>query len=48
MYVCDPVLKDDDHQYVPPKLVPAYRESVVPLATILTPNQFEAETPLSA
>lgn len=30
-------------QYVPEYLLPVYRDKVVPLADILTPNQFEAE-----
>ena len=30
-------------QYVPENLLPVYRDKVVPLADILTPNQFEAE-----
>ena len=42
--MCDPVLGDNGKLYVPPDLVPIYRDEVVPLATILTPNQFEAET----
>lgn len=30
-------------QYVPDDLLPVYREKVVPVADIITPNQFEAE-----
>lgn len=30
-------------QYVPENLLPVYKDKVVPLADILTPNQFEAE-----
>lgn len=30
-------------QYVPKDLLPVYRDKVVPLADIITPNQFEAE-----
>lgn len=30
-------------QYVPEDLLPVYREKVVPVADIITPNQFEAE-----
>lgn len=41
--VCDPVMGDDDRLYVSKDLVPAYREQIVSLATVLTPNQFEAE-----
>lgn len=44
VYVCDPVLGDNGRLYVPPSLVPVYRDEVLPLATMLTPNQFEAET----
>lgn len=41
--VCDPVLGDGGKLYVPDDLPAAYREEVVPLASVLTPNQFEAE-----
>ena len=30
-------------QYVPEDLLPVYREKIVPVADIITPNQFEAE-----
>lgn len=30
-------------QYVPPELMPVYRDVIVPLADIVTPNQFEIE-----
>jgi len=43
VYVCDPVLGDNGKLYVPAELVGIYRDDVVPLATMLTPNQFEAE-----
>ncbi|PON77434.1 Pyridoxal phosphate (active vitamin B6) biosynthesis, pyridoxal kinase [Parasponia andersonii] len=43
MYVCDPVMGDEGKLYVPPELVSVYREKVVPVASMLTPNQFEAE-----
>ncbi|XP_065872289.1 pyridoxal kinase [Euphorbia lathyris] len=42
-YVCDPVLGDEGKLYVPQELVAVYREKVVPVASMLTPNQFEAE-----
>lgn len=42
--VCDPVMGDNGQLYVPEELVPVYRDEVIPLATVLTPNQFEAET----
>ncbi|XP_044073264.1 pyridoxal kinase-like isoform X2 [Siniperca chuatsi] len=43
IYVCDPVMGDHGAMYVPEYLLPVYRDKVVPLADILTPNQFEAE-----
>ncbi|XP_032744825.1 pyridoxal kinase [Rattus rattus] len=47
MHVCDPVMGDkrngEGSMYVPQDLLPVYREKVVPMADIITPNQFEAE-----
>ncbi|KAI5644372.1 phosphomethylpyrimidine kinase domain-containing protein [Phthorimaea operculella] len=43
IYVCDPVMGDNGKMYVPEEILPVYRDIVVPLADILTPNQFEAE-----
>ncbi|XP_067848514.1 pyridoxal (pyridoxine, vitamin B6) kinase a [Heptranchias perlo] len=47
VYVCDPVMGDkrngDGYMYVPEDLLPVYKEKVVPLADIITPNQYEAE-----
>jgi pyridoxine kinase len=37
------VLGDEGKLYVSQELVAAYRATLVPLADILTPNQFEAE-----
>ena len=42
-YICDPVLGDDGKFYVPPELVQVYKESLIPLADVVTPNQFEVE-----
>ena len=42
VYVCDPVLGDAGKLYVPPELVEAYVTHIVPLANVVTPNQFEA------
>jgi pyridoxine kinase len=42
-YVCDPVLGDKGKFYVPESLVQVYREKVIPVADVLTPNQFELE-----
>lgn len=41
--VCDPVLGDDGHLYVPAELIPIYRDEIIPLSDICTPNQFEVE-----
>uniref|UniRef100_A0A8P4FYS5 Pyridoxal kinase n=1 Tax=Dicentrarchus labrax TaxID=13489 RepID=A0A8P4FYS5_DICLA len=41
--VCDPVLGDHGSMYVPQNLYPVYKNKVVPVADIITPNQFEAE-----
>jgi pyridoxine kinase len=41
VYVCDPVLGDNGKLYVSESLVPIYRASILPLATVLTPNAFE-------
>ncbi|XP_029434080.1 pyridoxal kinase [Rhinatrema bivittatum] len=47
VYVCDPVMGDkwngEGSMYVPKDLLPVYKEKVVPVADIITPNQFEAE-----
>jgi pyridoxine kinase len=42
-YVCDPVLGDAGRFYVPKELVSLYITKVIPLADVLTPNQFEVE-----
>ncbi|CAN0194510.1 unnamed protein product [Ascophyllum nodosum] len=43
VYICDPVLGDEGRLYVPAENVDIYRNEVLPLATMITPNQFEAE-----
>ncbi|XP_031570083.1 pyridoxal kinase-like [Actinia tenebrosa] len=43
IFVCDPVMGDNGNFYVPEDLLPVYRDELVPLADIVTPNQFEAE-----
>jgi pyridoxine kinase len=43
IFVCDPVMGDEGRIYVAEELVAVYRDEVVALATVLTPNQFEAE-----
>ncbi|XP_050392766.1 pyridoxal kinase isoform X2 [Patella vulgata] len=42
-YVCDPVMGDHGKMYVPQELLPVYRDVIIPLADIITPNQFELE-----
>lgn len=37
--VCDPVLGDKGKFYVPRELVGLYREKVLPLADVVTPNE---------
>jgi len=43
VYVCDPVMGDNGELYVPKELLYIYRDKLIPLADIITPNQFEAE-----
>eukprot|EP01083_Nonionella_stella_P158164 514457_1 len=42
-FVCDPVFGDNGKLYVPEELVGIYRDEVIPLANVCTPNQFEIE-----
>ncbi|GFH47587.1 hypothetical protein CTEN210_04062 [Chaetoceros tenuissimus] len=42
-YVCDPVIGDHGNFYVPKELVEIYRDEVIPIANVITPNQFEVE-----
>ncbi|XP_065057429.1 pyridoxal kinase-like [Rhopilema esculentum] len=43
VFVCDPVLGDNGKFYVPESLLQIYRDKIIPLADVITPNQFEAE-----
>ncbi|KAH6927257.1 hypothetical protein HPB50_001218 [Hyalomma asiaticum] len=43
MYVCDPVMGDNGKLYVPQSLVNIYRDRLVSMADVVTPNQFELE-----
>ncbi|XP_072035916.1 pyridoxal kinase-like isoform X5 [Amphiura filiformis] len=43
IYVCDPVMGDNGHFYVPEILLPVYQKQLLPLADLITPNTFEAE-----
>lgn len=42
-FVCDPVMGDNGQMYVPEELLPIYRDHLIPMANLITPNQFEAE-----
>lgn len=42
-FVCDPVLGDNGKFYVPLELVAVYKAEVLPIADVVTPNQFEVE-----
>jgi len=41
LYLCDPVVGDDDGVYVSPEILAAIGEELVPLADIMTPNRHE-------
>ncbi|XP_046664502.1 pyridoxal kinase-like [Homalodisca vitripennis] len=43
VFVCDPVLGDNGRMCVPESYVDIYRDYIIPLADIVTPNQYEAE-----
>jgi len=42
LYICDPVMGDNGAFYVPESCLPVYRD-IIPLATVITPNQFELQ-----
>ena len=41
--VCDPVMGDDGRLYCRPEMPAAFRGDILPIASVITPNQFEAE-----
>uniref|UniRef100_A0A0G4HH28 pyridoxal kinase n=1 Tax=Chromera velia CCMP2878 TaxID=1169474 RepID=A0A0G4HH28_9ALVE len=43
VWVCDPVLGDHGRMYVDPSLVQIYRDEVLPVADVITPNHFELQ-----
>eukprot|EP01096_Ripella_sp_DP13-Kostka_P012133 TRINITY_DN49_c2_g1_i1.p2 TRINITY_DN49_c2_g1~~TRINITY_DN49_c2_g1_i1.p2 ORF type:complete len:346 (-),score=135.36 TRINITY_DN49_c2_g1_i1:39-1007(-) len=43
-FVCDPVMGDNGKLYVGLPIVDQYRDNLVPIADLITPNQFELET----
>lgn len=42
-YICDPVIGDNNKLYVDPSCIEIYRNEILPLADIITPNDFEIE-----
>ncbi|KAG8950022.1 putative pyridoxal kinase [Tulasnella sp. 424] len=42
-YILDPVMGDEGRIYVDADVVPIYRDMLLPLATVITPNWFEVE-----
>lgn len=43
IYLCDPVIGDDGKAYVAEGIIATIRDRLVPLATLVSPNQFELE-----
>lgn len=43
LLVCDPVMGDNGKLYVPEALNEIYKKEILPLADVLTPNEFELE-----
>uniref|UniRef100_A0A915PRD8 pyridoxal kinase n=1 Tax=Setaria digitata TaxID=48799 RepID=A0A915PRD8_9BILA len=41
LFYCDPVLGDNGRYYVPEEMMPVYRDILVPLADLISPNIFE-------
>lgn len=39
--VCDPVLGDEGRLYVPREMISEYRDQILPLASVIVPNQTE-------
>ncbi|KAI9188144.1 putative pyridoxal kinase [Blastocladiella emersonii ATCC 22665] len=43
LYLLDPVLGDNGKLYLPPEMIDHYKTHFLPMADVMTPNQFEAE-----
>lgn len=41
--VCDPVMGDDKKMYVPKDILDVYKNDIIHLTDILTPNEYELE-----
>ncbi|KAL5244682.1 hypothetical protein ACI65C_012092 [Semiaphis heraclei] len=43
IYVCDPVMGDNKKMYVPKEILDVYKNEIIHLTDILTPNEYELE-----
>jgi len=43
IYVCDPVMGDNKKMYVPKEILDIYKNEIIQLTDILTPNEYELE-----
>ncbi|XP_025414125.1 pyridoxal kinase isoform X1 [Sipha flava] len=43
IYVCDPVMGDNKKMYVPKEILDVYKNEIINLTDILTPNEYELE-----
>ncbi|KAE9530826.1 hypothetical protein AGLY_011288 [Aphis glycines] len=43
IYVCDPVMGDNKKMYVPKEILDIYKNEIIHLTDILTPNEYELE-----
>ncbi|XP_015380105.1 PREDICTED: pyridoxal kinase [Diuraphis noxia] len=43
IYVCDPVMGDNKKMYVPKEILDVYKDEIIQLTDILTPNEYELE-----
>lgn len=41
--VCDPVMGDNKQMYVPKEILDVYKNEIIHLTDILTPNEYELE-----
>jgi len=41
--VCDPVMGDNKKMYVPKEILDIYKNEIIHLTDILTPNEYELE-----
>lgn len=43
LYICDPVMGDNGAYYVSEDVLPVYHDTIIPMAAVITPNQFELQ-----